>query len=146
MTRRYYNHLILLVLFFLIALGDGCFSVKPIYFEDDKLLARKQVEQFHNFYNEGKYAEMRPLFTASERQKVSEEQFFSLLQSLNTKSGSVKISKLIKSDVKVQGAFRVIHMFFETQFEKGKIFEEFDCLVDGENSKINFYGQPENIP
>lgn len=125
---------------------SGCFSVKPVYFEDDKRIAQKQIEKFHALFNEKRYEEMYELFTSNKQREISKEQFVSHLKDLYSQAGPVENSKLIKIEVRVEASIRLVHMFYETRFEGGKRFEEFDCLTDGEKASIDFYGQPGNIP
>jgi hypothetical protein len=127
-------------------LNTACISVKPIYYDDDKKIAEKHVEKFHQLFNDEKYDEIYNLYTPKIQNAQSKEQFAAALQKLRAEAGRIKNSKIIKTDVKPLASSRLVHMFYETEFEKSKLFEEFDCLVEGENAVFDFYGQPKEIP
>lgn len=133
------------ILFFLCFSVISCVSVKPIYYDDDKKVAESRVEKFHQSFNEEKYDDMFDAFTPKGRNQSSKEQFILDLKNLRSKLGRIKIGKLVKSDVKPQFATRLVHMFYETEFEKGKLIEEFDCIVDRQSAIFDFYGQPDKI-
>ena len=140
--RKYYASIL-----FLSFLGAiSCVSVKPIYFEDDKKVAERHVEKFHQSFNEEKFDGMFELFTPKGRNESSRETFARDLKSLRSRFGRIKNSKLVKSEVKPQASTRLVHMFFETEFDNGKLIEEFDCLVNGDNAIFDHYGQPDAIP
>lgn len=141
-----YINLLRSLLFFWCLVVTACVSIKPIYYDDDKKVAEKHVEKFHQLLNEEKYDEIYNLFTQKVQTGQSKEQFVRALKNILAINGKVKNSKLIKSDVKPEASFRLVHMFYETEFEKGKQLEEFDCLVDGNNAIFDFYGYPEQIP
>ena len=124
----------------------ACVSIKPVYYDDDKKVAEKHVEKFHRLLNEEKYDEIYNLFTQKVQTKQSKDQFVRAFKSILAINGKVKNSKLVKSDVKPNDSFRVVHMFYETEFEKGKQLEEFDCFVDGDKVVFDFYGHPEQMP
>lgn len=137
---------IIAALFFLCFGLISCVSVKPIYYDDDKKLAESLIEKFHQSFNEEKYPDMFDLYTPKGRNQSGKEQFALDLQNLRSKLGRIKNSKLVQSEVKPQASTRLVHMLYETEFEKGKIIEEFDCLVDGQNVIFDYYGQPDKIP
>lgn len=141
-----YINLLLAILFFLCFTSTACISVKPIYYDDDKKVAEKHVEKFHQLLNEEKYDEIYNLFNKKMQTAQSKEQFTKALQNILAVNGKVKNSKLIKSEVKLVESVRLVHMFYETEFEKETRLEEFDCLVDGENAIFDFYGHPEQMP
>jgi len=146
MNRINFRNYIIAALFFLCFGAVSCISVKPIYYDDDKKLAENHVEKFHQSFNEEKYTDMFDLYTPKGRNQSSREQFIVDLQNLRLKLGRIKNSKLVKSEVKPQSSTRLVHMFYETEFDKGKIIEEFDCLVNDQNAIFDYYGQPDKIP
>lgn len=127
-------------------LFNACVSIKPVYYDEDKKVAEKQVEKFHQLFNEEKYDEIYNMFTEKEQNQQSKEQFVTALKNILAIQGKVKNSKLVKSEVKPKASFRVVHMFYETEFEKGKQLEEFDWLVDGNDALVDFYGHPTQLP
>ena len=132
---------------FLLCFGMiSCVSVKPIYYEDDKKVAEGHVQKFHQFLNEEKYDDMFDLFTPTGRNESSRETFTRDLRNLRSAMGRIKDSKLVRSEVKPGASKRLVHMYFETEFENGKLIEEFDCLVDGNTAVFDHYGQPKAIP
>ncbi len=142
---KYKNWFLTTIFIYLIG-TTACISVKPIYYEDDKKIAESQVEKFHQLFNDEKYDEIYNLYTPKVQNQQSKEQFISVLQNFRASFGRIKNSKIVKSEVNPQAATRLVHMFYETEFEKGKKLEEFDCLVDGQNGIFDFYGQPDKIP
>ncbi len=139
--------LLVFALIFILCFGIiSCISVKPIYYDDDKKVAESHVTKFHQLFNEEKYNELFDFYTPKGRNQSSKEQFATDLQNLRSKYGPIKNSKLAKSEVKLQASTRLVHIFYETEFEKGRVIEEFDCLVDGQNAIFDFYGQPDKIP
>jgi hypothetical protein len=146
MDNLNFRNYIIATLFFLCFGVISCVSVKPIYYDDDKKVAESHVEKFHQLFNEEKYNDLFDFYTPKGRNQSSREQLIIDLQNLRSKYGFIKNSKLVKSEVKPQSSTRLVHMFYETEFEKGKVIEEFDCLVDGQNAIFDYYGQPDKIP
>ena len=132
---------------FLLCFGMmSCVSVEPIYYDDDKKVAEGHVQEFHQSLNEEKYDDMFDLFTPKGRNESSRETFARDLRNLRSAMGRVKDSKLVRAEVTPQASKRLVHMFFETEFENGKLIEEFDCLVDRDKAVFDHYGQPKAIP
>lgn len=138
--------IVFIALILIVTFSPNCVSIKPIYFEDDKRIAIKKIESFQNLFNEQKYDEIYTFFSSAARNRQSKDQFITSLQKLHDDVGIVINSRLLKSEIRAEASFRLVHMFYETEFRKGKRFEEFVCLVDDEKVLIDFYGQPDMIP
>jgi hypothetical protein len=124
--------------------GTGCVSVSPIYYDDDKAVAKHTVERFHELFNDEKYDEIYDLFSDKGKQVAeTKENFIGHLRNLRNSSGRITSSTPETIDVKPQSSTRLVHMFYSSQFEKKIIREEFDCIVDGKRGLIEFYGQPD---
>lgn len=132
------------LLVFILLFGASCVSVKPISFEMDEAIAERQVGRLHRLMNDKKYDEISGLINAPDG--ASREQFIQSLRQLRESAGSITHSKPIKLESEIQGRIRRVHMFFETEFETGKRFEEFVCDVDGNDGRFEFYAQPTSIP
>lgn len=122
----------------------GCvLSLKPVYYEEDKKVAFRLVEKFHFYLDDGNFEAIYDLFSNKIRSQQGKEQFINRLKAFRAETGKVKITKNLKTDVTPQASFRIVHMIFSTQFENKLVFEEFDCLVDGQKVTFDFYGHPE---
>ena len=131
----------------LVALGSSCFfSFETINFDDDKQMAETLVTRFHKLFNEKKYDEMYDLFTEKGRDYLQREQFIGRLKALREASGRTKNSAVIRSEVRIIGGSRLVHLFYRTDFEESSQIEEFDCLVSGHEVLFDFYGLPNSPP
>jgi hypothetical protein len=122
--------------------GSGCISISPINYEVDKQIAKERVEEFHHLLDDERWNDIYDLFDEKVQTSQSKEQFVAALKGLHANAGRVVASKLVKSEIKPQASFRMVHMLWETTFEKKHLIEEFDCLVDGNKATFDFYGQP----
>jgi len=133
------NCLLMLGLF-----GGSCFfSVKPVYYEEDKRIAFEHIDRFHAHFNEADYDRIYELFSDKGRNWQTREQFAAALRSLRESTGNFKTYAVTKADVKPHRNGRIVHLVLSTEYERKRIVEEFDCVVDGRNVHFEFYGQPE---
>lgn len=131
---------------FVVCYHSGClFSVKPIYYDNDKRLASQLVDTFHNYLDEGNYEAIYEIFGNRIRAHEPKEQFIAKLKSFRLEVGKVKSAINVKMDITPHASSRLVHMIFRTEFEKKAVLEEFDCLVDGQNANFDFYGHPEKF-
>jgi hypothetical protein len=144
--KTIYQVLIKTAIVFFACYHFGClFSLKPVYYEDDKKVATQLVGEFHTYLDDGNYDAIYDLFSNKVRARQSKEQFIDKLKTFRAEVGKVKTTKNLKTDVTPQASFRIVHMIFSTQFENKLVFEEFDCLVDGQKATFDFYGHPEKV-
>jgi hypothetical protein len=136
---------IILLIILSVFVTTSCVSVKPIYYENDKKLADSYVKEFHSLYNNRDYKKIYEMFSDKIKKQQSKEQFISALEKLQNEKGKVVKSEIIKSEIKPLASYRLVHSFYKTTYEKAVKYEEFDCLVDGENTLFDYYGQPEQI-
>jgi|GEM_PF-3945351 len=134
------------IVIFLCFCHIGCpFSVKPVYFEDDKKIALQLVEKFHSYLDDENFDAIYDLFSNKVRSQQSKEQFINKLKVFRIEVGKVKTARNLKLDVTPQASFRIVHMIFSTQFENRLVSEEFDCLVDGQKATFDFYGHRDKV-
>jgi hypothetical protein len=136
---------VVLLIVLLVFVTFSCVSVKPIYYEDDKKIADNYVKEFHNLYNNRDYKKIYEMFSDKIKKQQSKEQFIFALEKQQNEKGKVVKSEIIKSEIKPLASYRLVHSFYKTTYEKAVKYEEFDCLVDGENTLFDYYGQPEQI-
>ncbi|MDH3494952.1 MAG: hypothetical protein OEM82_15470 [Acidobacteriota bacterium] len=55
-----------------IGIITSCVSIKPVYFDDDKELARERVEEFHKQYNGRDFEEISKSFTQGQREMLTD--------------------------------------------------------------------------
>ncbi|MBK8812752.1 MAG: hypothetical protein IPN69_18750 [Acidobacteria bacterium] len=129
----------------LILLTAACFRIDPIYFADDKNLAEKKIEYFHELYNDQKFDEMYDLLSVQTKRVLTFDNFSQAYGDVRRNFGKVRKSTRIEEGVKVEAAYRVVRLVFETEFEKARVREEFVCHVTKENAVIYFMEKPEVI-
>jgi hypothetical protein len=134
-----------LIIGFLGFINIACFSVKPVYFDDDKNVAQRKIEYFHQLYNEGKFKEMYDLLSPQTKNVLSFDNFSIAYKEVRTNFGKVKKSTRIQEGIKVEASYRVVRLIFETEFEKAVVREGFVCHGEGENAVIHFIEKPEPI-
>jgi hypothetical protein len=117
--------------------GLACFSVKPIYYADDKAVARKQVEKFHQLYNDGSYEQLYELLTKRVKNEVSKDDFVSNFSTLKTDNGQFIEATEVKSEVVPQAAVREVRIKYSSKFEKGWCDEGFAIFVDENDALVD---------
>jgi hypothetical protein len=121
-------------------------SVAPISFADDKRAARNLIKTVHDLYNEQKYGEMFGRFTENGRLSSNPANFARQFETLYADVGKVKVSKLLREDVTMQGNARFVHLIYRTEYERSVKFEEYECIVLENSVLIDFYGNPDTVP
>lgn len=130
-----------ILLFAAFLLVNGCVTIKPGYFSDDKHLAEKAVVKFHDQFNRAAYDEIFESTHPDAKATKSEAKLVEVLTELRSSFGGVKSSLLATSRVVVIGANeRSVEMIYKTQFEKGTRNEIFVFISDGEQARLHSIG------
>lgn len=122
--------------------SQGCFWVKPVYFEYDKQEAEVTIGRFHKLYNERKYEEMYDMLSTRSKQLLTLENFKSAYSGLHREFGPVIASRRTEDSIKMVGANRLVTLVLESRFEKGIVRERFEILVGNENVAIDYIEKP----
>jgi len=127
---------ILVVVAFLCA-ASACISVKPIYYDDDKSLARKKVEQIHQLYNSDDFAPIYDLVTDRLKKEATKEQFVANITKLKQDNGRFVEAKETDSQVVPEASFREVRLKYSSKYEKGWCNEGFALFVDGKEAAVD---------
>ncbi len=123
-------------------IGNGCVSVTPVYYDEDKKIVESQIKKFHELYNEENFKEMYEMNSLETKKVVTQEEFIKKFKQTRSELGKVLKSKIIKAKVKPQASSRLVEFVYETTFENGKVKELFICSTNGKESVIEVYNQP----
>lgn len=118
------------------------FSARPVYYERDMALAMEHIERFHNYLNRGEYDRIYDLFNQRVQSEQSRERFVEKLQAFHESAGVFKRFSLLKKQVVPQADFRIVNIVIDSEYEKSRTLEEFDCFVNNDTVVFDFYGQP----
>jgi len=121
------------------------FSAKPIYYENDKRVALEHVAAFHNYLSDGDYERIYELFDKKVTSQQSKEQFIGALRSFQDQAGAFRKHTIVTIDVRPQADFRLVHIILDSEFDRIRTQEEFDCFVDGATAVFGFYGHPSTL-
>ena len=125
--------------------GNACILVKPIYYDDDKTLAQKKAEEFHQLFNDKKYKEIYETFSLESRKLLSFEGFLTAFGEYRTNCGKVKNSKLVKEGIQPEASYRRVDLIYETELENCLMRERIVFHVDSEKAEIYFFDKPAPI-
>lgn len=127
--------LIVTTLFYL-----GCFSIKPIYNEEEKKIAEDATKKFHQLYNESKFTELYELTDQRARAVKKKEDFLKLIDYIFTNNGQNQNSTLIESKLVPHASFSEVQLLYKTSFEKSEQYEQFIWYVDDGKAGLFSYG------
>ncbi len=116
---------------------SACVSVKPIYYDDDKALARKKVEQLHQFYNSDDFTAIYDLVTDRLKNETTREQFVENLTKLKQDNGRFIEAKETDSQIVPEASFREVRLKYSSKYEKGWCNEGFALFVDGKEAVVD---------
>ena len=120
----------------------NCTSVKFVYFNDDKKLAEKVVENFHQFYNDEKYTEIYDNAHPDAKATKSKDKLVELLTEMRKKSGRFQNSKLIDSKVStINVKERQVELIYKSKFENEEVNERFLIVTNDDSGNFHSYGQ-----
>lgn len=132
---------LIIPLFAILLLVDGCVSVKPGYFSDDKRLAEKAVVEFHERFNSGSYHEIFEATHPEAKATKNEKALSEVLGSLHSSLGDVRSPVLAATKIKVVSANeRSVEMIYKTQYERGSRNEIFLFISDGKQAQLHSLG------
>lgn len=131
------NTLISIFLSTFLAVTTSCVNVKPIYFEDDKTVARKKIEQIHELYNQENFAAVYELLTDRLKKEQTKDQFISSLKQLKESNGLFIEAIEIDSQVVQQAAFQEVRLKYSTKYEKGWCNEGFALFINGKEAVVD---------
>ena len=129
-----------LTIFFVAAflsISSACVSVKPIYYDDDKAVARKKVDQIHQLYNQDDFGAIYDLVTDRLKREMPKEDFIAAFTKLKESNGNFIEANEIDSQVVPAASFREVRLKYSSKYEKGLCDEGFALFVDGGNSLVD---------
>ena len=127
----------LIVLLAASVLTGSCVSVKPIYYDEDKVTARGKVHQLHELYNRETFSDIYDMLSDRLKNEQTREQFIASLTRLKADNGRFLQSQETKIQVIPQAATREVDIRFSSEYEKGWCDEGFALFVDGKESVID---------
>ncbi len=147
-----FNFHVLLYLIILAFLMPACVSFKPVYFSDDKKLAEKAVEKFHQLYNDRNFNEAYEMAHEAAKAENGKDKMISVLEGIYAKYGKVLDSKPVKAYVRMLSQNeRQVEIIYETKYEKGRMNEFFLVVTNENEGKFYTYSelsdeQVKNLP
>jgi len=122
---------------FCLVVVSACVSVKPIYYDDDKAVARKKVEQIHQLYNQDDFAAVYDLVTERLKREVTKDVFIATLTEVKQSNGLFLEAKEIDSQVVPDASYREVRLKYSSKYEKGWCNEGFAIFVDGSGAIVD---------
>lgn len=116
---------------------SACINVKPIYYDDDKAVARKKIEQIHQLYNQGDFAAVYELVTDRLKKEMAKDAFVASLTKLKEENGRFLEANEIDSQVVPEASFREVRFKYSSKYEKGWCNEGFALFVDGKDAVVD---------
>ena len=120
-----------------LAAMSACVSVKPIYYDDDKAVARSKVVQLHVLYNNDDFAAIYELLTDRLKHETTKEAFVASLAKLKVDNGRFVESKDVDSQVVPQASRREVLLKYSSKYEKSWCDEGFALFVDGKDAVVD---------
>jgi hypothetical protein len=131
-----------LLIFFVLLIFGGCISIKPGYFNDDKKLAMRAVEKYHQLYNEKNFEEIYEGVHEEAKATKDKQKLIEMLSGLYQNAGKVESSELVRSSVRMLNAKeRQVELVYRTQHENEKINETFLVITNDTIGKIHTFGE-----
>lgn len=118
----------------------GCFSIKPIYNEEEKKIAEDATKQFQQLYNEGKFSELYELTDLRARITKKKEDFLKLVNYIFSSNGRNQKSTLVESKLVPHASFSEVQLLYKTNFEKNEQYEQFTWYVYDGKAGLFSYG------
>ncbi|MEO5860493.1 MAG: hypothetical protein ABIR33_16285 [Pyrinomonadaceae bacterium] len=131
------NSLVITCIMFCLIATSSCINVKPIYYDDDKAVARKTIEQIHQLYNQDDFRAVYDLLTDRLKKEQSREEFVASLKKLKEDNGRFLEKSEIDSQVAPQASFREVRLKYSSKYEKGWCNEGFALFVDGKEAAVD---------
>lgn len=132
-----WNSIAIICLICCLVFISSCVNVKPIYYDDDKALARKKIEQIHQLYNQDDFAAVYEIMTDRLKKEQSKEAFVASLKQLKEDNGRFLETNEIDSQVVPQASFREVRLKYSSKYEKGWCNEGFALFVDGKEAIVD---------
>lgn len=124
------NPIVIICIIFCLVVVSSCVNVKPIYYDDDKAVARKKIEQIHQLYNQDDFAAVYEYMTDRLKKEQSKEEFIASLKKLKEDNGRFLEKNEIDSQIVPEASFREVRLKYSSKYEKGWCNEGFALFVD----------------
>ncbi len=119
----------------------GCISITPKYFDNDKRLATRAIDAYHDAYNREAYHEIFEASHPDAKATKSKEGLVKVLSEMRAKMGDFKSSKLVHTEVSLASVKeRQVELIFNTRFENGVQNEVFLVITDDIQGRLHTLG------
>ena len=130
--------LLIFVLTIIVALVSCSISVRPVYEDQEQVLAQIAVDQFHERYNRRDYDGLYSMMAQSTQRAQSKENALRAMQETVERWGKEQSSQMALAKL-FPGPPVQVRMIYNTTYEKGNAQERFIWTSDGKQAALIQY-------